>query len=699
MFCLKDYGMRSFGRRLWKYLTQAFDRAFYRGKGRQFIWLLSFIVVFCIIFIVIANLFKVPMASGTPNERWSIRILELMLDPGAFVQSYAYSGNSWMTLLFQLFVTIVGAVFFTSFMINTIGNWLDGNVENVKKGHKTYLFDDHVVFFGANAMLETVLRSLTADASYKSTDYVVVTDGDVDKVRDRIYAQLPEKFYNDVYVVYGNRTELKMFDDLYLKRAKSIYVLGEDAEAFHDARNLECWNLLRTHCVGMKSPIDCFLVLDRASAVRSFLYKENGGSTECLNLTVINAVENLAQRVFVSRGFDEGGSYPSLDGDGIGKDSDKHVHLVAVGMTQVSYAMATTAAHICHFPNFSRGIRTKITFVMPGIRREMDFFRGRYSHLMELSYSRYVSVDEYGNERVEEHFPDRKYLTEEYLAKDPKGFLDVEWEFIDAGIETEYVRSMLRNYAEEHRMGRKQLSLALCEHDAEGNVAASMCLPPEIYDEKIPVFVYQPYSGEILNFARDTGRYGNIYPFGLKVDCFDPWLQTRLMRARRIKYVYDMQYQGKPVTSIPEDADLMQDWFRTMYSHQLSNLYAANSVEMKLRSIRKNAGEDLGQLSPDDIAVLAEIEHNRWNVERLICGLRAMPADMRAKLRNELCSADQAVRRAAERMIMDEKSRAFRHINIVPYEEMSEEAKAYDICTAENLPLVMKNEQKISYLF
>jgi hypothetical protein len=152
----------------------------------------------------------------------------------------------------------------------------------------------------------------------------------------------------------------------------------------------------------MKSPIDCFLVLDRASAVRSFLYKENGGSTECLNLTVINAVENLAQRVFVSRGFDEGGSYPSLDGDGIGKDSDKHVHLVAVGMTQVSYAMATTAAHICHFPNFSRGIRTKITFVMPDIRREMDFFRGRYSHLREISYSRYVSVDEYGNERVEE---------------------------------------------------------------------------------------------------------------------------------------------------------------------------------------------------------------------------------------------------------------------------------------------------------
>lgn len=686
-------------RRIWRYLTQAFDRAFYRGKGRQFLWLLFFIGAFYGLFCIFTGVLTSHSPGAYDDKFWAVRILELMLDPGAFVQSYEYSGSSRITLFFQLTVTIIGAVFFTSFMINTIGNWLDRNVENVSKGHKTYLFDRHVVFFGANAMLETVLRSMTADAAYCSTDFVVVTDGNVAKVRDRIYAQLPEKFYKNVYVVYGNRTELNLFDDLHLKRARAIYVLGEDAEAFHDARNLECWNLLRAHCVGMTSAIDCFLVLDRASAVRSFLYKENGGSTECLNLTVINAVENLAQRVFVSRGFDAGSPYPSLDGDGIGKDSDRHVHLVVFGMTQISYAMATTAAHICHFPNFSRGIRTKITFVMSGIRQEMDFFRGRYAHLMELSYSRYVTLDNEGKECVEESYPERKYMTDEYYAKDPKGFLDVEWEFIDAGVETEYVRTMLRTCAEEHRCGRKQLSLALCEHDAEGNVAASMCLPPEIYDEKIPVFVYQPYSGEVLNFARDTGRYGNIYPFGLKVDCFDPWLQTRLMRARRIKYVYDRKSKGEPVLEMPADADLMKDWFRTMYSHQLSNMYAANSVEMKIRSIRGNVGGELEALTSAEIAAVAEIEHNRWNVERLICGLRAMPAEMRAKLRNELCSGDPEVRDAAVKTIVDEKTHAFRHINIVPYEEMTEDAKSYDISIAENLPLVLKNEQVVSYLF
>jgi len=686
-------------RRLWCYLTQAFDRAFYRGKGRQFLWLLVFIVGFYLIFWAIQSFLicDCQLNRHPDGSSWPVRILELMLDPGAFVQSYQYGGPGM--LFFQLMVTLIGAIFFTSFMINTIGNWLDRNVENVSKGHKTYLFNDHVVLFGANAMLETVLKSMTADRLYKSTDFVIVTDGNVGKVRDRIYAQLPKKFYDQVYVVYGNRTELKLFDELHLRRAKSIYMLGEEAEAFHDARNLECWNLLRDYCTGLSRPIDCFLVLDRASAVRSFLYKENGGSTDSLNLTVINAVENLAQRVFVSRGFDTNCPYPSLDGDGIGKDSDKHVHLLVVGMTQISYAMATTAAHICHFPNFSRGIRTRITFMMPGIRQEMDYFRGRYANLMEMSYSRYVRVDEQGNEHVEEFFPDRSFLTEEYAAKDPKGFLDVEWEFIDAGIETTYARTMLSHCAGQHVKGLKQFSIAFCEHNAEGNVAASMCLPSEIYDNRIPVFVYQPYSGEVLNFARDTGRYGNIYPFGLKVDCFDPWLQTRLMRARRLKYVYDMQAKGESVTAMPADADLLKDWFDTMYSHQLSNLYAANSVEMKIRSIRGNVAGELTELTDEEVAVVAETEHNRWNVERLICGLRAMPADMRTQLRKNLCSEDAAVRSAAEREVADLKVHAFRHINIVPFEEMPEDTKAYDTAIARSLTLVMKDEQIVSYLF
>ena len=120
---------------------------------------------------------------------------------------------------------------------------------------------------------------------------------------------------------------------------------------------------------------------------------------------------------------------------------------------------------------------------------------------------------------------------------------------------------------------------------------------------------------------------------------------------------------------------------------------------MKIRSIRGNVAGELTELTDEEVAVVAETEHNRWNVERLICGLRAMPADMRTQLRKNLCSEDAAVRSAAEREVADLKVHAFRHINIVPFEEMSEDTKAYDIAIARSLTLVMKDEQIVSYLF
>lgn len=687
-------------RRIWKFFSQSFDRAFSRGNVWQFVWLIGFIVFFLLSFWGLSALPSLRVGRATDSAPWFIRILELIMDPGAFVGSYNYGEHykNWVTA-FQFLVTITGAIFFTSFMINSIGNWLDRKVEDVAKGRRTYLFDDHIVFFGANAMLETILKSLTADINHQSCDFVIVTDGDIDKVRGHIYSQLPEQFYRNVYLICGNRTEAKGMEELHLKRARSIYILGEDAESFHDAKNLECWNLLRAHCTATARPINCYLVLDRASSVRSFLYKEGGESTESLNLTLINAVENLAQRVFVSRGFEENESYPSLDGEGISADSDKQVHLVVFGMTQVAYAMATTAAHICHFPNFKKGIRTKITFIAEGLQQEMDYFCGRYSNLMELSYSKYISPNGDGKSTVRESFPKRKYLGTSY--KDRKGYLDIEWEFIDAGIETSFVRNYLVKCAGRHDSGLEQLTLALCENDPEGNVAASMCLPAEIYDSHIPVLAYQPFSGEVLKFAHDSGHYRNIYPFGLKVDCFDPWLQTRLMRARRIKHVYDMKRAGKKIVVMPDDEKLLKltAWFSTSYSHQLSNLYASNSLETKLRSIRPGCDSVTGSLTDVEIAVIAEIEHNRWNVERLLCGMRAMPKDIRTELRKGLKSDDLEIKKAAEIKAEEWKSDFSVHYNIVPYEELFDEDKEYNISIAKNIPLVLKNQQVVSYMF
>ena len=667
-----------------KNIKQGFDRILYKGSYWQILLLVGLILAVYLILCCVSRCCRIALTPGTAEYPWQVRILELILDPGAFVSSHQYAGGDLFVICFQLFITIVGAVLFTSFLINSIGNWLDRRIEKVNKGRMTYPFDGHVVFFGANAMLETVLVALTSDIRNAGRDYVILTDGDVEAVRDRVYAVLSEKFFKNVYVLYGDRTQMQSCESLCITRAKSIYVLGEDGEPYHDARNLENLNLL-TSLTFAGSGADCYLVLDRLSSVRSFLGKNKTASTATLRITVINAVENIAQRVIVSRAYNSTTRYPALDGAGIDAGSDKQVHLVVCGMTQVASAMATTAAQVCHFPNFrTKGIRTKITFVMENIRQEMDFFRGRYPALMDLSYHSLISFDKDGGKTVTAFYPKTEYLSDGG-ANDPKGFLDIEWEFVDAGVESEPVRAMLRESASRHVHGKEQLTLVVCGHSSESNVAASMCLPDEIYESRIPVFVYQPFSGEVLEYARMTDRYQSVFPFGFKEDCFDAWLQTRLARARRVDYIYS----HKDAVEMPADEALMPAWFGLKYAFQLSNLYAANSFETKLRSVRGENPDLALPLTDEEIQILAYIEHNRWNVERLLSGYSAIPAEVRKRMFAEAASSDPAVSAAAQAEHRAFKER-FRHRDIAPYSEIGDNIKSIDRAMVSRILLMMK---------
>ena len=667
-----------------KNIKQGFDRILYKGSYWQILLLVVLILIVYVALCGISRCCRIALTPGADDYPWNIRILELILDPGAFVDSHQYAGGDIFVICFQLFITIIGAVLFTSFLINSIGNWLDRRIDKVNKGRMTYPFDGHIVFFGANSMLETVLVALTSDKSNEGRDYVILTDGDVESVRDRIYAVLSERFFKNVYVLYGDRTQMQSCENLCVSRAKSIYVLGEDEEAYHDARNLENLNLL-TSLTFAGSGADCYLVLDRMSSVRSFLGKNKTASTETLRITVINAVENIAQRVIVSRAYNSNTRYPALDGTGIDAESDKQVHMVICGMTQVASAMATTAAQVCHFPNFrTKGIRTKITFVMENIRQEMDFFRGRYPALMDLSYHSLISFDKDGGKTVTAFYPKTEYLSDGG-AVDPKGFLDIEWEFVDAGVESEPVRAMLRESASRHVHGKEQLTLVVCGHSSESNVAASMCLPDEIYESRIPVFVYQPFSGEVMEYARMTDRYQSVFPFGFKEDCFDAWLQTRLARARRVDYIYS----HKDAVEMPADEALMPAWFGLKYAFQLSNLYAANSFETKLRSVRGENPDLALPLTDEEIQILAYIEHNRWNVERLLSGYSAIPAEVRKRMFAEAASSDPAVA-AAAKTEHDAFKERFRHRDIAPYSEIGDSIKDIDMSMVSKIPLMMK---------
>lgn len=661
---------RKFIKRFWRWIKKNFDKAFYRSRGGQFVWLGSILIVVCGVFI--------GFCSSCGIGEW--RVIELMLDPGSFVGS---SRDGFGKAMLQFVVTLTGALAFTCLLINAFGNWLDRRIDNYKSGEVFYEFDDHILILGANGMLLNILKSLLDAEENKDRDIVILTTNTAEALRARIYSEIPRKKARNIYVVYGSRVSQEVLDKLDIFEIRTAYILGEDNEPVHDALNIRCFEMLRPMAQASERPIDCYMVMERLSSIQHFYYKAGSGSTEKLKLTVINALENAAQRVLVSRDYKDGLYYPALDRDGISANDEAGVHLIVVGMSQMGYAMATTAAHVCHFPNFqTKGVRTKITFIQKDIRQEMDFFVGRYNNLMSLSYYNYIDPEDPA--KCVENLPDAKYMPP---RSDKKGFLDIEWEFVDGSIETASIRQYISACAEKDGHS-KHLTIAFCDSNAEANVAASLFLPSIVYDRHVPLLVYQPGSGQVLNSARDTSVYSSIYPFGMKADCYDLQYQRRLVCARRIQCLYRCADEGKKFEKMSDDIDLMDYWFDTQYAFQQSNLYAANSISFKLRSV---ANDGTRPLTNEEIAALSETEHNRWNVERLLLGFRAYPFAERETFRRLLCSGDKKAAERCKAELSQVKRQQFKHKDIAPYNELDEPTRNYDKAIIANIQSVVSD--------
>lgn len=662
-------------RKLTRKFLQAFDLSFYKGNGYQYLWIVAIMVIVFLVWWIISLFYDI--------EPW--RLVELMLDPGSFAGSADESDCVWQIWV-QFFVTLTGAVVFTSFIINVIGNSLGRRLEAFTHGQVTYRFKDHVLILGSNGMLVNILKSLVADPENKGTDIVVLTSKDVEKVREYVSSYISDAESKNIYVIYGDRTIGATLEGAEVQDAKAIYILGEDDEQMHDALNLACWASLKEVCAAAPNPINCFLVLERISTEHVFYYKSDSASFGNLHLTVINELENAAQRVLVSRGYENGVRYPALDRNGISKDSRIGVHFVIVGMTQMAYAMAMTAAHVCHFPNFAtKGIRTKITFIQNDILQEMDFFRGHFSNLMDLSYAKYMSWDKDGKPRMKEFKPDSAYLAP---GDDRKyGFLDVEWEFLDGGIESEPVRKYLAQCASEDGES-EYLTIAVCNHEPEANVAAALYLPSIVYRKDIPILVYQKSSGEVLKTAKRSDRFAHIYPFGMKSECYDAQYKKRLVRAKRISYIYD----NSSYVSMPDDASLDKPWFNMQYAFQQSNFYAANTIPFKLRSVGIDEDAIMHYQSMPEAFVeeLSIAEHNRWNLERLLVGFKAYMYAERVAYKARFESKDESVRKAAKKEHNEMKTTQFMNKDIAPYDELLDGSKNYDRNIVRNLLDVMR---------
>lgn len=703
-------------KRLFMFIGRVFDKAFSSSRvWRQ----LAFISFFCIFGILIlyglggCHFFDVDgclrdvLAFIKFDTARLKRVVELMLDPGNFGNG---SDGAGMSALWQLFITLVGTIVFLSMVINAFGNVVDNRVENCRKGFVRYWFNDHVVFLGANEVIIGMIDHLATIEKFRKKKFVVLTSDDCEKVRDNITSHLSEEAKKlKITFLFGERNNDDTLRSIYINRASHIYIVGEDKELERDSINIECWNIIKTirrevvdkfnKCSlrgicrsrrmtrlckwfkesGLSKKLNvakCYLILDRQSSTWVF-NKMKADPNSGIETNVIDTLESLSQRVLVNPQSDNGRPVPpTLDGpEGIRRESEKTVHLVIFGMTQMASAMAMTAAHLCHFPNYLRdpSKKTTITFIAPDAKQEMAFLTGRYFHLFRHSEYEYL----------EEGMSDDERKKNSHVSEG-EDFLDIRWRFVKGSIEQSWIRKLLMGYYENHKIGKERLTLAICGNDAESNIASALYLPEAFYAKKkesgcddVTILVYQPVSGErIYTACAKTYRYSNVYPFGQYDRSYDPSYRARLLAAKKINYLYNV---GDKYEKMPEAyAELDALWRANTFLDRASSMYSANSIYMKLRSVGLTPESTKEQLKPY-VEMLSEVEHNRWDVERLILGV----SEPTKEQREEYLADPKGLK-------PHWKQNLHLNINLVPYKDLDEGTKGYDRTIVSNMLDVIK---------
>ena len=422
-------------------------------------------------------------------------------------------------------------------------------------------------------------------------------------------------------------------------------------------------------------------------------------------------------------------NYLPLEGlGGFSVKSEKYVHFVVVGMSKMGIAMALQAAQIAHHPNFKpeNGRRTRITFIDPNADSEKDFFMGRFQNMFNLTRHRYLDLSNSSDLNIEWVDPvassDSKYYDICEVKNRESGeirhdnFIDIEWEFIKGNLEQDGVKSYLKVVAEEVKDNKKVFTIAICRPMAHEAIASALYMPKEVYKSVQQIWVYQREASDMIANITNANNallyQDKIRPFGMADADFTTDKEC-YYRAQLVNYVYnfDITIPSKTINTIIENISDASDkckmseprtkWKELTMFHRWSNKYLANSFETKLRSLGGYTTSNVNIIHnvisakmEENKDVMAECEHNRWNVQQLLMGFRAYTNE---ELENylQIIYDDKDKEKSERKAYKDRKKKGEgkAHLDICSYDKLKEidnDVLVYDEKLNAAVPYILK---------
>ena len=636
--------------------------------------------------------------------------------------------HGWM-LIASSITFIFGAFVFNGIIIGLITTSIERRVDNHRQGHLHYLKSGHYVIVGYDDMVPSFISHIFNKD--KNAYVLILTAKDTIGIREKLLKSFSEQRMKQIIINYGHRTSTEYYKDIRLESAEEVFVVGNHSNAAHDAINVECVDSISRYLKDKEQkPARITCVFKDLDTYAAFKTSEIFNEIKDLKIDFLpyNFYTGWAKQVFVKRfyrDFDNPGQeyrYPLVYGNGIKPGDDKYVHLVFVGTTNFAVAFAMEAAHVLHFPNADKR-KTRITFIDVNADKEKDEFITRNRHIFEVQPYWYSDLTVANSDKNKDGATPQKPNDENVIfTGEDQAFLDVEIEFIKGNVFSKKVQDEISKWASEHNDEKQCLSIFLALADQRENFVMGMNMPDEVYANEVPVFIRQNRSdnfvtnlrnedtkkesekftysvvkdGEVKSKERDA-RYAHIYPFGMNETAFSADDHS-LKRAKLINYLYSTanyetyKFQGIlvldaiPEAKIWEEANAM--WQDLSVALKWSNLYNSYTMRTKQRTLRAMRGlgiddesRDYDTLSDYEVEQLAIVEHNRWNVEKLLMGYRKPKRDEDKYVYPEFAGK------------LKKNKDLFIHHDIRPFDQLNT-IKELDYEFARYIPWIMKMTEK-----
>lgn len=623
-------------KRFLNWIRRTLDHDLSLGYARQLRWLcLLFVIVFVLIIATLLVIVVVDKDFNMGDVNLPGTAFLLLTDPGN-LSGVLPSNHSWIIGIIYALIAIVGAIVFGGLLISLLSNSVQRRVEKIEGGNVYYQLRDHIVVIGYDTVLPSLVKQIVNKEEWQNKDVLILTKKSPAEVRDALNTVVDVKSKH-LIIYSGQRSSELDLRNLQTENAHEIFIIGNRQSDDHDALNIDCLSKLVSIIQEYKPKQHPTInILLENPATQTMLQSTNLAANwqKTVNVIPFSFYENWARMVL------NGQHYPRLLVD---SNTDQQLNIIIFGMSKMGVTMAVEAAHALHFPRKKDGSvrKTIITFISLNAYEEMTLFRTRYRQIFEIQSSRFI--DFFGGNDKDQSLPVITEMPPTYFTGKDADFLDIEFEFVRGNALSGGVQRLLCDRIEkEHR----KMALFACTGKDTTDMNIALYLPEQILRQS-DIFIRQHHSGKLLDWLRlkskeEQGLYANIYPFGMEDTLFDLNHDNQRM-GMLINYYYNFNekhpsiFEENHILTVKELQKVLGYWNDgTSVAEQWSSSYCCMSFAQKLAQwgidIEKASIDDIKTVIHDNIEVLGYIEHNRWNMEKLLFGFRKPHADEQAEI-------------------------------------------------------------------